>query len=253
MANKNEKDKKEKSGGFGAFILIFFILLIWLIILAILVKNDVGGIGTSLRPYLKDVKVIKEILPEPTFDEVLFENGLSFNSPEEMAEYIKFLEDKVDKLTEENNDYAQRLVEYLRQLENFEDMEDTYLENKEKMDEFYKYIVMNDKAPSYAEYVKYYEMIAPDSAKKIYEDLKKRELFASNVDAEAKIIAKMSAKNAAERLSEYTSDIDFVCYILNADSIKTKFAADILSAMDPLFAARIMYRMKELSVESLID
>ena len=68
-----KKDKiqdldKEERGGSGKFLtvlIVFLIVLIWLAILALLIKFDVGGLGSEvLRPVLKDIPVINRILPD---------------------------------------------------------------------------------------------------------------------------------------------------------------------------------------------
>ena len=41
-----KKKKEESSGKFGSFLIILLFLLIWVSVLALLVKLDVGGLGT---------------------------------------------------------------------------------------------------------------------------------------------------------------------------------------------------------------
>ena len=65
----------EKGGGFAGFLLAVLIIIIWLVIFALLIKMDVGGIGTMLRPVLKNVPVVSNILPEMS-DEELMEDFL---------------------------------------------------------------------------------------------------------------------------------------------------------------------------------
>ena len=46
-------------------LIVFLIVLIWLAILALLIKFDVGGLGSGvLRPVLKDIPVVNRILPD---------------------------------------------------------------------------------------------------------------------------------------------------------------------------------------------
>lgn len=51
------------------------IIVIWLVIFALLIKMNVGGIGSSLRPYLKNVPVVNKILPAATDEEIQEETG----------------------------------------------------------------------------------------------------------------------------------------------------------------------------------
>ena len=73
MAKKDkiqDLDKEERGGGkILTVLIIFLIVLIWLTILALLIKFDVGGLGSEvLRPVLKDVPYINRILPDVSED-----------------------------------------------------------------------------------------------------------------------------------------------------------------------------------------
>ena len=60
----DENGNEEKGGGISSFFIALIIIVIWLAIFALLIKMDVGGVGTMLRPFLKNVPVINMILPE---------------------------------------------------------------------------------------------------------------------------------------------------------------------------------------------
>ena len=66
-------DEEESSGGnklLNAFIVVV-VIAIWLVIFGLLIKMNVGGIGSMLRPFLKNVPVINRILPEATDEEII--------------------------------------------------------------------------------------------------------------------------------------------------------------------------------------
>ena len=63
--DKNNENMEEKGEGIGSkigtVVLIIIIVAVWLAIFALLVKMDVGGMGTKLRPLIKDVPVLNLI------------------------------------------------------------------------------------------------------------------------------------------------------------------------------------------------
>ena len=78
---KDKKNKKSegKEGIFSrilTFIIVLFIVAIWLAIFAFLIKYDVGGFGsTVLRPILKDIPGVNEILPDIPDEQAAEENN----------------------------------------------------------------------------------------------------------------------------------------------------------------------------------
>ena len=92
---KGKKDKKKKGGEKGGekegvvsriltIIIVLFIIAIWLAIFAFLIKYDVGGFGsTVLRPILKDIPGVNEILPDIPDEQAAEENNYAYkNLPE---------------------------------------------------------------------------------------------------------------------------------------------------------------------------
>lgn len=63
-------DESGKSGKLVSILVAMLIIVIWLVIFALLIKMNVGGIGSSLRPYLKNVPVVNKILPAATDEEI---------------------------------------------------------------------------------------------------------------------------------------------------------------------------------------
>ena len=58
---------------------------------------NVGGIGSSLRPYLKNVPVVNKILPAATDEEIQEETGGKYKSLSEAVDRIKELEAQLDE------------------------------------------------------------------------------------------------------------------------------------------------------------
>lgn len=256
MAKKDKiKDLEnvERGGGSGKFLtvlIVFLIVLIWLAILALLIKFDVGGLGSDvLRPVLKDIPVINRILPDVSDEQEAYENAYPYKNLGEAVEYIKKLEVLVDKYIEENSDYAERLKEMQKEIDSLEHYEEEQEEFAELREKFDYEVVFNENAPSTEEYLKWYAVMYPNNAAKIYEELLAKKIRETSIQEQADDLAAMDPGKAASVLSEMPSDIDLVCSILGCMKMKQRTA--ILEEMEDLFAARIVNRMYELGLESL--
>lgn len=253
MARKG-RDQKNEQGGAGGKVLtvliILLIVLIWLAILSLLIKFDVGKLGSEvLRPVLKDIPVINRILPDVSDEQIAEENAYPFKNLEEAVEYIKKLELEADKLREENDDYASRQLEMQKEIDSLRHFEEEQEAFAARVEAFDREVVYNDKAPSTDEYLKWYEGMYPNNAANIYAELLERELVEESLKKYADYLASMEPGDAAAILSEYPSDIDMICRLL--DCMKKVQVSDILIEMEPLFAARILNRMIELGMEPL--
>lgn len=253
MAKRGREPKNEQGGAGGKILtvlIILLIILIWLAILSLLIKFDVGGLGSEvLRPVLKDIPVINRILPEVSDEQLAEENAYPFKNLEEAVEYIKKLELEVDKLREENDDYASRQLEMQKEIDSLRHFEEEQEAFAARVEAFDREVVYNDKAPSTDEYLKWYEGMYPNNAANIYAELLERKLIEDNLQTYADYLTAMEPKEAAAILSEFPSDIDLICNLL--ECMKKVQVSDILREMDELFAARILNRMIELGMEPL--
>ena len=58
-------DDSAPGGGFSMLVVTLFIIAIWVAILVIIIKLDIGHIGSNvLAPIIGDVPILKEILPK---------------------------------------------------------------------------------------------------------------------------------------------------------------------------------------------
>ena len=68
IAKQEEELADDDEGGglvtFGATLLV---VALWIAVICVVIKLDVGGIGSSITPILKDVPVVNRILPEKPF------------------------------------------------------------------------------------------------------------------------------------------------------------------------------------------
>ncbi len=245
---KKERNKTEspEKNGIGSKLLtvliIILILFIWLAILALLIKFDVGGLGSrTLRPLLKDIPVINRILPDVSDEQEAYENAYPYKTLEEAIAHIKELEEKADKLREENDDYAARQLELQRENDNLRHYEEEWENFRKLKEQFDREIVFHEKAPSTEEYIKWYEAIYPETAAAIYEQLMSKKKYDVAIQDKANYLSKMKPDEAAAILQEMTSDLDLVCDLLYC--LKQSQVTNILAAMDPLYSARILNHM----------
>ncbi len=238
-------DESGKSGKLVSILVAILIIAIWLVIFALLIKMNVGGIGSMLRPYLKNVPVINQILPAATDEEVKEETGNRYKNLSEAVDRIKELEAQLNQYTNDGNASSQTISELkaeIARLKVFEENAGRYQELKDKFD---KDVVYTDNAPSIDNYKTWYESIDPENAAQIYEQVVKDLQYSQQVRDWAETYSKMDAKNAAAILEEMTGDTDLVSDILLCMTSKQRAA--ILAEMDPVFAAKltvIMYPEK---------
>jgi len=233
----NDGSEEEKSNPFVNFLIVMVIVAIWLVIFALLIKMNVGGVGTMLRPYLKNIPVINMILPEASDDEVMEETGYKYKNLAEAIERIKQLEAELENYKNSGNvsqETISQLQAEIARLKVFEEKQQYYQELKEKFD---KEVVYTDNAPELEEYKKWYEEMDPENAAKIYEDVIQQLNYSKKVKEWAETYAKMEPANAAAILEEMTGDTDLVADILLCMTSKQR--AQVMAAMDPVYAAKL--------------
>lgn len=253
MARKDRRtgEEEEKKGGFLTVFIVILIIIIWIAIFALLINLDVGGLGTSLRPMLKDIPLVNKILPAVTDDELAWENDLAYKDIIEANERIKELEILVDKLTIENEDKDDEILALTSQVNRLKELEKKMADFEDRVYEFDKQIVFGENAPSIDEYIKWYETISPENAERIYEMAIQKEAYNATIREKANYYEKMKASAAADVFENMTADLEYVCKLLYC--MKVQSVSDILAAMDPLYAAKVTRKMKEMDEERFDD
>lgn len=232
-----EKAKgKIKNKVFATFILIL-IVFVWLMILALLIKLDVGGFGSTLRPVFKDVPYINRILPKASDLDLAYDDEYSYKSLEDAISKIKELEDANDKLALELEGYKNinsKLEEEISSLQEIKKESEAF---NERVLEFDREVVQGDKAPSVEEYKKYYESINPDNAEIIYRQVIGSIEEDNKLKEKIEIYSQMDKKAVARIFETLSSDLDLLIDILS--NMKAEDASEILSVMDKDLAGKI--------------
>lgn len=246
MAKKDKKKEQtvttDESTGSKVVtaLIVLVIVVIWLAIFGVLIKLDVGNFGSEvLYPVLKDVPVINWILPEP--QEGQKEETNEYDNLAEANVRIRELESKLATNDNANSANSSEIKELQAENARLKKIEESQKAFSERVKEFDKNVVYNDKAPDTDEYKKYYEQISPDNAEEIYREVCKDYEYSQEVKNQADMYGKMEPANAAAVLSEMTNDLNLVAQIM--ESMQTSKRAAIMNNMTPTVAAQITTKM----------
>ena len=241
---KGEENLDEEEGGSTALVIIVGILIaiVWLAIFALLIKMDVGGVGsTVLYPILKDVPYVNMILPE--VEEYAEEDAAyQFESMDAAVARIKELEAQLADAQAAGSADATHLAELEAQAQElavYKANEKNFEEIKEK---FYEEVVFGNNSPDIEEYKKYYESIEPENAEVIYKQVVKQTEEKQEITDYANTYSSMKPAQAAAIFNTMTDDLKLVGKILWA--MDTESRGKILGAMDSDIAASVTKLME---------
>lgn len=252
MARKkrDESDKKKKSNGTLATILVVVgIMLIWLLLLGVLLRLDVGGIGTSLRPSFKNIPILKLLLPPVSEEQLIWEENYPYESITDAVNRIKELEVELDTAIQSSKTYADRNAQLEAEVARLKVFEDNVLAFENRVKAFDKNVVFNNKAPSIEEYKKYYEEVNPTTAEEIYRLVLEQLQYDASIIEKAKIIKTMKPSQAAQVIEEMTADIEWTAKVLL--SMKADESAAIFDKMNQLYSAKIFKKMADMDEDKL--
>ena len=262
FADRTAEINGDNAGGLATIVLTFLIVLIWIAIMALLVKLDVGGFGSDiLAPLIRDVPYLNLILPDkaretnqtaPTeeISDYSSEGSSSgISSMEEANAYIKKLEQTLQREMEQNSSYAstiEKLEAEVTRLEPFEKQQKDFYEERAS---FYSSIVYGEGSPDPSAFASYYEMIDPETAERIYKQIKMDELDEAAIQAFAKTYSGMKAKQCAKIFDEMVAEnqIELVARILAQMTIENR--ADVLAAMEKPNAAKLTQLLEPNALE----
>ncbi|MBD5550755.1 MAG: hypothetical protein HDQ96_06185 [Lachnospiraceae bacterium] len=237
-----EEELDGEPGGLPVFLVTAFIVAIWVAILCVLVKLDVGGVGSNiLKPLLKDVPVVNKILPgERRKEEKEDEYSAYADVPEAVAQ-IKQLEQELQAAQEQNLLYAAEVSELKEENDRLKNFENDQLEFEHLKNQFYEEVVYAEKGPGVEEYQKYYEAMDPAMAEYLYQQSIQETAASKELSDYVAAYSSMKAKEAAAIFDTMTSDLDLVAKILGAMSAEDR--GKILEQMNDENAARLTKMM----------
>lgn len=237
----NLEYEEEGSGRLAVFFVTFVIVVIWIAILALLVKMDVGGLGsTMLHPLLKDVPYVKEILPDVEGEEEIksTENTeYPYATLEDAVARIKELEIELQNEKNSVSDNQERIAELEEesaQLAQYKAEEAAFEELKQEFDEK---VVFSDEAPDINEYREFYESIDPANAEAIYRRVVEQQQSEAELEEYVQMYSEMKPKQAAAIFDTMTDDLELVAKILM--EMDSESSAGILGAMNEETAAKL--------------
>lgn len=249
-AKGNSKNDSKDGNKILTILIALFIVIIWLAIFAILIKLDVGGFGSGvLRPILKDVPVISQILPDVSEQVVAEENNYEYNSLPEAIAKIKELQTTIEDMSKSSADSSTSTADLEAEIARLKVFEENQLAFEARVAEFDKNVVFADAAPSIEEYKAYYEAINPTTAEEIYRQVVEQLQYSDAILEKADIYKNMDPKAAASIMETMTADVEAIAQILL--SMKPKESAVILAEMDSVVAAKITKKMLDMDAEKL--
>lgn len=237
-----EEELDGEPGGLPVFLVTALIVAVWIAILCVLVKLDVGGVGTNvLKPLLKDVPVVNKILPNEQKREEEEDEYSAYGSVEDAVAQIRQLEQELQMAQEQNLAYANEVSELKEENSRLQNFEDNQLEFERLKNEFYEEVVYAENGPGVEEYQKYYESMDPATAEYLYQQTLQETSSSKEIEDYVAAYSSMKAKDAAAIFDTMTSDLDLVAKILGAMSADDR--AKILEQMNEENAARLTKMM----------
>lgn len=258
FADRTAEINGDNAGGFATIVITFLIILIWLAIMALLIKLDVGGFGSDiLAPIIGDIPGLNLILPDnatkqseqPTDISSAESSNSSLNSMEEANAYIKRLEQALQEEMTKNSSYASSIEKLEAEVARLEPFEKQQKEFYEERASFYASVVYGDYAPDAAAYASYYEMIDPETAERLYQEVVQGKLDDEAISAFATTYSGMKAKQAAQIFDEMINEnqIQLVARILAQMTIENR--GDVLAQMEKPNAAKLTQLLEPSALE----
>ena len=236
---EDELAEDEEGGGIATFFITLFIVALWLVVIGVVIKMDVGGFGSSvLTPILKDVPVVKRILPGNSLTET--KDGESYGgytSLRDAVDTIESLEKQLEQVQNENKTKDADLNTLKAEVLRLQPFEEKQVEFQRIRTEFYEEVIYAENGPGAEEYKKYYESMDPTTAEYLYKQVLAQQQADQEIKDYVAGFEQMKPKAAAAMFEKMSGDMQLVANILqemNSDS-----RAKIMDAMSPDFAAKI--------------
>lgn len=231
-------DENSGSSVFMAILVTIVLVLVWLAIICLVIKLDLGGIGTTISPFVKDVPVINKILPSDAVTETEdVESYYGYTSLSDAVDRIKLLETELAKEAAENEVNKEQIDALTAEVNRLKTFETNQVEFEKIKNQFYEEVVYSEKGPGAEEYSKYYKAMDPDTAEYLYRQVVKEENVDAQVEEYAKAYSEMKPAQAAKIFENMTDNLSLAAKILGAMNAEDR--GKILGVMDSSVAAKI--------------
>lgn len=231
----------ENSGGsmFSAVLITILLVLVWIGIFCLIVKLDIGGVGTNVfAPLLKDIPVVNKILPKDVVTETNEpENFYGYTSLSDAVDRIKLLETELNNVQTENETNKEQIDALTTEVNRLKTFESNQVEFERVKNQFYEEVVYSEKGPGPEEFARYYEKIDSENAEFIYRQVIVEEHVDDDYKEMASTYSAMKPKQAAEKFEAMADDLQTAAKIL--DAMNTDDRGKIMGVMDAQIAAKI--------------
>lgn len=242
LANEEARINEDDGNNFSVVVTTLIIVVVWIAILCALIKLDVGGFGSSvLKPVLKDVPIVKEILPDEVAssgpgdgDDV---DVAGYSSLREAVREIQELQAELAETQAQSAAKDETISKLSEEVERLQTFEDRQVEFERIKNEFYNEVVYAQNGPGADAYVKYYQSMDPATAEALYKQVVVEQVTDEEVEKYAKAYSEMKPKQAAAIFESMTDNLELAAKILW--QMEADDRGKILGVMDSEVAAKL--------------
>jgi flagellar motility protein MotE (MotC chaperone) len=241
---ERELDDQIEGSSVPVALVTVFIIIIWLGIIILLVKMDVGGIGSNiLKPILQDVPIVNLILPSENSTETTKDKSYGgYTSIKDAVDELNKVQQQLEQAQSTNSTYSEQIETLKAEVKRLQTFEDNQVEFQRIKEQFYEEVVYAENGPGAEEYREYYEEMDPSTAEALYKQVIQEEAVNTKMKDYVATFSGMDASSAAEILSAMTDDLDLAAEILS--NMSSTQRASIMAEMDANIAARLSKIMK---------
>lgn len=229
----------EEGNGLFTFLATVFIVALWIGIFCVLVKLDVGGLGTKvMTPLIQDIPVLNLILPGDHVTETDdSESYGGYSSLREAVDQMKKLELELERAQSGSLSKDEEIASLKAEVLRLKEFEEKQVEFQRIKTEFYEEVIYAENGPGEEAYRKYFEAMDPATAEYLYKQVVTQLEEDQEIEDFARGYSEMKPKQAAEIFNTMTDNLDLVARILGVMNAEDR--GKILGVMDAEVAARV--------------
>lgn len=229
----------EEGNGLFTFLATMIIIALWIGIFCVIVKLDVGGLGTNIMtPLLKDIPVVNLILPGEHVTET--QDGESYggySSLKDAVEQIRQLELELERAQSGSLSKDEEIASLKAEVLRLKEFEEKQVEFQRIKTEFYEEVIYAENGPGPEAYREYFESMDPTTAEYLYKQVVMQMEESQEIKDYALAYSEMKPKEAAAIFESMTDNLDLVARILGVMNATDR--GKILGVMDPEVAAKV--------------